>query len=292
MIASKLFKAIFAFAIIFLLTLLTFPPFKVLADESIKPEELLQKHLDSIGTSEARNAAKSRVLQGTAVYRLITGGSGAITGKSVMVSEADKFQLLLKVNAIKYHGEKFVRNGGKTFVYGTYDDATRSEFGSFLRSQDFPLREGLLGGVLSTGWPLLDLNSHGAKLHFDGQKKVNGVDMLAASYHPKKGSDLDVTLYFDPTTFRHVMTLYTTSRAGGIGFGGEQDSARRNEARYRIEERFSDFKTVDGITLPFRYDIRYQLELQNGFTKLVEWDVTADNIQSNISLDPRNFETH
>src|SRR5512138_1209822 len=123
MIASKFFKAVSAFAIIFLLIFLTFPPFKVLADESIKPEELLQKHLDSIGTSEARNAAKSRVLQGTAVYRLITGGSGAITGKSVMVSEADKFQLLLKVNAIKYHGEKFVRNGGKTFVYGTYDDA-------------------------------------------------------------------------------------------------------------------------------------------------------------------------
>lgn len=289
MISSKLVKATFAFAIIFFLTS---PSFNVLAEDSVKPEELLQKHLESIGTLEARNAAKSRVLQGTAAYRLITGGSGEITGKSVMVSEADKFQLLLKVNAIKYHGEKFVRNGGKTFVYGTYDDATRSEFGEFLRSQDSPLREGLLGGVLSTGWPLLDLSAHGAKLHFDGRKKVNNVEMLAVSYRPKKSTDLDITLYFDPTTFRHVMTLYTSSRSSGIGMGGEQESARRNEARYRIEERFSDFKSIDGVTLPFRYDLRYQQELQNGFTKLVEWDVAANDIQNNISLDPRNFDTH
>jgi hypothetical protein len=289
MIVSKLVKAMFAIAIIFLIAI---PSSNVMADESFRPEELLQKHLDSIGKTEARSAVKSRVLQGTATYRLITGGSGEFIGKSVMVSEADKFQLLLKVNAIKYRGEKFVRNGSKTFVYGTYDDATRSEFGEFLRSQDFPLREGLLGGVLSSGWPLLDLGGHGAKLHFDGRKKVNGVEMLAVSYHPKKGIDLDVTLYLDPTTFRHVMTLYTATRISGIGLGGEQESARRNEARYRIEERFSDFKTVDGITLPFRYDLRYQQELQTGFTKLVEWDVSADNIQNNISLDPRNFETH
>jgi hypothetical protein len=260
------------------------------AAETLKPEELLQRHLDSIGKSEARAAVKSRVMQGTAAYKLLVGGSGQINGKSVMASEDNKLQLLLKVNANAYHGEKFVRSGDKTFVFGTYDDATRSEFGEFLRSQDSPLREGLLGGVLSTGWPLLDLNGHGAKLHIEGRKKIDGAELLAASYRPKKSSDLNITLYFDPNTFRHVMTLYTTSRSSGIGLGGEQESARRNEARYRIEERFGDFKEVDGVTLPFHYDLRYQQELQTGFTKLVEWDVTASSIQNNVSLDPRNFE--
>jgi hypothetical protein len=261
------------------------------AADEIKVEDLLQHHLDSIGTSDARAAAKSRVMQGTAAYKLLVGGSGTITGKSVLVSESSRLHLLLKVNANRYKGEKFVRNGEKTFVAGTYDDATRSEFGEFLRANDMPLREGLLGGVLSTGWPLLDISSHGAKLKYEGKKKVDGQELLAVSYRPKKGTDIRITLYFAPDSFRHVMTLYTTEAAAGIG-PTEIESARQNQARYRIEERFSDFKTADGLTLPWHYDLRYQQELQNGFTKLVEWDVTAATIDNNISLDPRNFDTH
>ena len=261
------------------------------AADEIKVEDLLQHHLDSIGTSDVRAAAKSRVVQGAAAYKILVGGTGSITGKAVIVSEGPRLHVLLKVNADRYRGEKFVRNGDKTFVAGTYADATRSEFGEFLRANDVPLREGLLCGVLSTGWPLLDLSSHGAKLKYEGKKKVDGLELLAVSYRPKKGTDLRITLYFAPDSFRHVMTLYTTEAAAGIG-PTETESARQNQARYRIEERFSDFKTVDGLTLPWHYDLRYQQELQNGFTKLVEWDVTAATIDNNISLDPRNFETH
>jgi len=262
-----------------------------LAADDIKIEDILQRHLDAIGTSDSRTAAKSRVMQGTAAYKILVGGSGTITGKSVLVSEGPRLHLLLKINANGYRGEKFVRNGDKTFVAGTYNDATRSEFGEFLRANDVPLREGLLGGVLTTGWPLLDLTSHGAKMHYEGKKKVDGQELLAVSYRPKKSTDLTITLYFTPDNFRHVKTIYTTEAAAGIG-PSETESARQNLARYRIEERYSDFKTVDGLTLPWHYDLRYQQELQNGFTKLVEWDVTAASIDNNVSLDPRNFETH
>jgi len=260
-----------------------------LSADDIRIEDLLQKNLNSIGTAEARNSAKTRVVQGIAAYRLLIGGSGEIAGKCIMVSEDSKLHLLLKVNAIKYHGEKFIRNSGKTFTAGTYDDKTRSEFGAFLRGQDAPLREGLIGGELSLGWPLLDIKTANAKLRYNGLKTVKGRSLHSVSYLPKKGTDLDITLYFDPETFQHVLTLYTASIHSGIGMT-ETESARQNEARYRIEERFSDFKSVDGLHLPSHYDLRFQQELQNGFTKLVEWDVNVTDLSQNIPLDPKNFD--
>lgn len=274
------------------------------AAEDFTAEELIQKHLDSIGTQESRAAAKSRVIEGTAAYRILVGGSGEIQGKSVIVSEGSKLQLLLKINALKYHGEKFTRDGDKTFVAGTYDDGSRSEFGVFLRSEDLALREGLLGGVLTSGWPLLNLSSRNAKVHYEGMKNVEGRKLHALSYRPKKNTDLDITLYFEPTTFRHVRTIYSARIHAGIAGpsstaglvspdlsgGSDVQSARQNETRYRIEERFGDFKTVDNLTLPSHYDLRFQQELQNGFTKLVEWDVTATRVLNNVTLDPRNFE--
>jgi hypothetical protein len=260
-------------------------------ETNLKVEDVLQKHLDSVGTPEVRAAAKSRVIEGTVAYRVLVGGSGEIQGKAVMVSEGDKLQMLLKINALKYHGERFVRDGDKTFVAGTYDNKTRSEFGEFLRAEDIPLREGLLGGVWSAGWPLLDLNASKGKFRYDGLKKVEGKEFHAVQYRGKKKSDLDITLYFEPETFRHVMTIYKANVHAGIG-ATEVESARQQETRYRIEERFSDFRPVDGLSLPSHYDLRFQEELQNGFTKMVEWDMTTTRVLNNVSLDSKNFEIH
>lgn len=264
-----------------------------IAGNDLKPEEILQRHLDSIGTSEARAAAKSRVVEGTATYRILVGGSGSMEGKAVCVSEGNKMQLLLKVTALQYHGERFMSNGGKTFVEGTYDDHSRSEFGEFLRSEDLPLRDGLLGGTLTTDWALLDLESRKGKLKYQGHKKMDGTDLIAMSYQPKRNSGLDVTLYFDPETFRHVRTVYRASQHAGLdptgAAAGDEASARQQQTRYQIEERFSDFKTADGLTLPSNYDLRFTEELQNGFTKTVEWTVATTRVLNGVPLDPKNF---
>ena len=271
----------------------------------LSPYEMLLKHLDSIGTQQARAGAKSRVVEGSATYKLIVGGSGEIRGNSVLVSEGRNLQLLLKINAQKYHGEKFLRNGDTTFVFGTYADKSRSEFGEFLRSEDYPLKEGLLGGVWSAGWALLDEDSAKGKLKYQGQKKVDGRQLEVFQYKSRKSSDMEVSLYFEPDTFRHVMTIYKASVHAGIGTsnvdatysengpldsGPEIASARQQQTRYRIEERFSDFKESDGLTLPTHYDLRFQEELQNGFTKLVDWDITQTRVLNNVTLDPKNFE--
>ncbi|HVO82659.1 MAG TPA: hypothetical protein VMT28_18160 [Terriglobales bacterium] len=273
------------------------------AEGALTPEEVLHRHLDSIGKAEVRAAAKTRVIEGKAVYRILVSGSGSVDGKAVLASEGRKFNIVLKVNALQYRGEQFICDGAKTSVAGTYEDKSRSEFGQFLRAEDLPLREGLLGGVLSTSWPLLDLDSRKAKLRFEGLKDVDDRKLYALSYHPKKSTDMTITLYFEPETFRHVMTVYNATVHAGIRDGEspytggfptspDVDSARQQETRYKIEERFSEFKSQDGLMLPSHYDLRFQEELQSGFTKLVEWDINTTRVLSNVTLDPRNFEVH
>jgi hypothetical protein len=267
------------------------------AKENPTADEILQRHLDSIGTASIRVAAKSRVVEGTASYRVLVGGSGRIDGKAVIVSEGRKLHVLLKINA-QYTGEQFICDGDKTSVAGTYLDKSRSEFGEFLRGEDVPLREGLLGGELSTAWPLLDLASRKGKLRYQGLTKVDGVDLYAVTYQPKKGTDLDITLLFEPQTFHHVGTVYAVNVHAGLGMSdsgdraSETESARQSQTRYRIEEKFGDFKTADGLTLPNHYDLRFQQELQNGFTKQVEWEVNVTRVLNNISVDARNFQIH
>lgn len=280
------------------------------AEERLNAEDVLRKHLESVGTEATRAAAKSRVVEGTTSYRILVGGAGQVDGKAVVVSDGRKMQMLLKVSAPQYAGERFICDGDKTSVAGTYTDKSRSELGQFLRAEDLPLREGLLGGVLSTSWPLLDLNGRKARLKYLGLKKVNGVELHAVTYQPKKNTDMDITLYFEPTTFHHVLTVYTASVHAGLGgtattdtlappseigtFGGstgaDVNTSRQQQTRYRIEERFSSFEAFDGVSLPTHYDLRFQEELQNGFTKTVEWDTTTTRVLNNVTLDAKNFK--
>jgi hypothetical protein len=256
----------------------------------LKPEDVVAKHLDAIGSAQARGSVKSRVVQGGATYRVLVGGTGAIDGKYVFASQGPKSDFLFKLNANGYMGEQFICDGSKTSVAGTYPDKHRSEFGVFVLSQDILLRENLLGGVWSSGWALLDVESRKAKLHYEGTKKVDGRDLIALRYQAKKNSEMDILLYFDPQSYQHVMSTYQVKISSGIGTGGEATSAREQETRYLIQERFSDFQTKDGLTLPTHYDLRFTLELNNGFTKSIEWEVRAINILNNESIDARSFE--
>jgi hypothetical protein len=256
----------------------------------VKPADVIAKHLDSIGSAQVRKDLKSRVVIGGATYRVLVGGSGAIDGKFQFASQGTKTDVLFKVNANGFLGEQFICDGNKTSVAGTYTDKHRSEFGIFILDEDIVLRDSLLGGVWSSGWPLLDLEARKATIQSEGTKKVDGRDLIVLRYKPKKSSDLEIQLYFDPNTYQHVMTSFKATVSSSIGTGGETTSSQEQETRYRLEERFSDFKTSDGLTLPTHYDLRYTVELNNGFTKTVEWEVKATNIMNNQSIDPRAFE--
>jgi hypothetical protein len=270
-----------------LMSFLLVAPVPLLAGD-LKPEEVVAKHLQSLGSAQARTGVKSRVVEGTATYKLLVGGAGQLVGKAGFASEGKKSRIVLKFTDPKYSGEQFVCDGERSSVAGTRADKSYSDLSEFIKGQDAPLREGLLGGVLTTAWPLLEVENRKAKLSYDGPKKIDGRQLEVIRYRPQKSSDLEILLYFDPENFRHVMTTYQMSIHPAIG-RIEIESAREQETRYRIEERFSDFQNSDGLTMPFHYELRFTKEL-TGFTKLLEWDVTVSHVMNGISLDPRNFQ--
>jgi hypothetical protein len=170
----------------------------------------------------------------------------------------------------------------------------RSPFGEFVHSQDQIVREGLIGGTLTTAWVLLNLDANKPKLNYNGLKRIDGGEAYEIAYHSKKKDDLTIHLYFDKDTDRQVMTTYSLTLASGLApnAGGTDitQSSKQEQTRYTIEERFSDFKTAEGLTLPSKYAIHFTEELQNGTTNVYEWDLTADEVSNNKPLDSRNFQ--
>jgi len=282
---------------------------------TLKPEEVIAKHLEALGTPQARAAAKSRVVEGDAHFKTLVGGVGLLDGKAAIVSEDRKLQFMVKFANTAYGGERFIFNGDKAQISANTAGQVRSSFGEFVYSQDAILREGLLGGALSNAWPLLNVEDRKAKITYEGLKTVDGASVHELRYRPKKGTDLDIQLYFDAETFRHVLTVYTLTvrpqlahhdrgindvskpSPGSMDSGPQEVSdtsetlnARQQETRYRIEEKFSNFSQVDGLTLPSHYNIHFTQELGNGSTTAFEWDIASTGIHNNVTLDPRNFQ--
>jgi hypothetical protein len=256
--------------------------------QGLSAEELVAKHLAALGTPEARAAVKTRVAQGSAVFRLVVGGGGQIQGTVGMVSEGRKKRFVMKFQQ-NYRGENFLFNGEKVNIGFSNSDQTRSGLASLVYNQDAILREGFWGGALSTGWSLLDVPGRQPKLTYDGLKKVDGRELHRLTYQPRKGTDLKVQLFFEPDSFRHVMTIYSLEVGNNVG-RTIVESATLKADRTTLEERFDTFTTVEGITLPTHWTIQYTRELPSGPTSIFEWDLKEDNIQQNVTLDQRNFE--
>ena len=287
-----------------------FPP--SLAKDEMPVAELVKKHLDSIGTEQARATVKTRVVQGSLRFRLVNVSSGGNQdGKIVIASEGNKLVTLLKLPNPTYHGERFVSDGKKTTI-ANVRPGVYSEFGQFVLVHDEILREGLWTGVFSTGWPLQNLEDRHAKLQYKGLKKVDGRELHQVLYLPSKRSDLEIELYFD-SEFHHVMSAYSYTISPQIGLT-EVNTANQQVTRYRLEERFTDFKMMDNLTLPTRWTVVFMPDVpqgayvegaggSGGFPKsgvaplfgashnaINEFAATELSVSNNVSLDPKNFE--
>ena len=252
--------------------------------QKLKPEEILAKHLDSIGTSEVRSANKNRIMVGDADIKFVTQKSIPVIGRIVLASAKEKSFFGIVSNSISYPSEKFSFDGKKTKV-AFVKDGNRSVLGNFLLSNNILLEESLFGGTLSTAWALLDMGNKKAKLTSEGTKKINGKEVYALGYAAK--SDVDITLYFDKETFRHVRTEYKRTSSATIGTSPNQ-SSRFNETRFKVTEDFSNFKAETGLTLPHNYSINYSIIGQNGTTE-IQWDFSLNEFAFNQNLDAGTF---
>jgi len=254
--------------------------------QKLKPEEVLAKHLDSIGTTEARSAAKSRIAVGEASAKFISTRDQVVVGRVVMASEGAKNFFGLNMNSTLYPGERFSFDGKDANV-GYVQQNTRSLLGNFIQSNDMLLKESLLGGALSSSWVMSNMGDNKGKLSFDGLKKIDGKEVYALGYSRKGSGDVTVTMYFDKETFRHVRTEYKRTSSAGIGLRPEQSSGF-SESRLKVTEDFADFKAENGLTLPHTYKLVYSISGQNGTTE-IEWNFKFSEFAFNQALDPKTF---
>jgi hypothetical protein len=255
-------------------------------NKKLTPEELIAYHVASIGSAEARAAARSRVAKGDVEMIIRVGGAGNGTGGGTLASTGSKFRMGLRFRSINYPGEDMAFDGAKAII-PPLPNVGYSRLGSFLRMRDAPLKEGLLGGVLSTGWPLLRLEELNPRLEYRGLKKINGHEMHELSYRPRKGeSDLKIALYFDSATSRHMRTLYSLKIEPRIG---TRESPNQNpEAYFSVTEEFDDFRAVDGLMLPHKY--RLQVSVQDTSKSVIyDYNLAITSISHKEAIDDRIF---
>ncbi len=253
--------------------------------QKLKPEEVIAKHLASIGPAEKLKAIKSRTTTGTAHVEWKVGGSANLTGPGEILSDGAALRGAMNFPALEYRGEQFVFDGERASI-AMRQPGVRSPLGQFLYENDVILKEGFLFGTLSTSWAFLNTATRQPKLTVNGPKKMGNRSVYEVKYEAKKGKgNVTAFFYFDSETFRHVRSQYkvdlTSTQIAKISDTQELD-------HYTLVEEFGEFKEVDGLTLPHSYKLDFTFDSpRNPF--LGNWEMVINQVGHNQAIDHQVF---
>ena len=299
--SSRSFIGLFCLTLL-LASALSVAPVARAKDEKLKPEQLIAKHLESIGSPEVLKAVKTRATAGVSHISIRVGGQAEMEGSGNIMSDGSALRLSFKFPALNYPGEQFAFDGSKAFV-GQIAPGTRSNLGSFIFMNDELLTEGLIFGTLSTSWALLNQSDRQPKLDLNGPKKIDGRSLYELKYTPKKrNGNVTTFFYFDAETFRHVRSQFkaeivpvqASSSGGGRGGGGRGGGGgggggdRNDMIRYTITEQFDDFKQVDGLTLPHSYKLDLSVDSPTGGF-VGTWSYAVKQVANNQPIEKQTF---
>lgn len=267
-------------------------------DDKAKIDEIVTKHLDSIGKPEVRKATRPRVIAGAieVMFRARTTAKG--NGLFVMASEGEWNVLKMDFGANQYPFDRVGFNGSKVTA-SQVSPGAYSNLGNFVRSYPVLLKEGLLGGALTSAWLPLNLGDNKGQLEYGGTKEINNRRAHEIRYRPAGGSDLKISLFFDAETFQHVRSVYSyvisaRMSSGGLGrsSGGNdrtgEGSASQSETRVELREEFSDFKSESGLTLPHTYKIHW--ETVGAGSQFTDWVLTLNRFMFDTHLEAKHFD--
>ena len=236
------------------------------AAEKMTPEEVVKRHLEAV--SPDPGGFGPRVARGSCRLSARQVGSGSLAGRFVLSATPAASRLVLDFGTNEYGSEVFAFDGQAVEIgFANRQGGRRSAMATFVSRNEVIVREGLFGGALNGSWALAALGERGAKVSYDGLKKLDDVELHRLKYRAKKGQgDLQVMLWLEPETFRHVATVYTHSRTQDMVTDPTQ-SSKQSDTYYRLEERFSEFKSIAGLALPSKWTIRYEASSNT----TVEW---------------------
>jgi hypothetical protein len=272
-----------------LLALLAAPP-PARSDPKLTPDEVVARHLQSLGSPEAIQKVQSRALNATIESTTQFGRAGTLPGKGSVVSKGTRTRVNIRVEDPEYPGEYFACDGQKVTA-ASLIPGVRTPLSSFIFQNAVLMREGLIGGVLTTAWPLLDLPARKPLLSYGGLKKVEGKQYHTLKYRPAKGAmPASVTLYFDSESFRHVRTEINLDAGSGSAATAPRigESARPDGNLFQVVEEFGDFQDSDGLQLPRAYTIRYSGSTRDR-TVMATWKFTVTELAHNPPLDDQVF---
>ncbi|MCA1557269.1 MAG: hypothetical protein LC731_01870, partial [Acidobacteria bacterium] len=255
--------------------------------EKLKPEELVAKHLEAIGSAEARASMKTMIAVGTVEATFRGKGVSKLAGSSLVASDGDKNLFSLLFKSTDYPFERIGFNGSKV-TGADVSPGNRTPLINFLLGYDTIIRHGLLGGTLSTAWPLHRLAERNVKLEYGGLKKMEGRQVHELRYLPRKGGDIKITLFFDAETFQHVRTEYRKSIAGQMGANPDASASANTETRYKMVEEFGDFKQEGKLTVPHDYKLSLVIENNNNSTAF-EWTMKFTQFGFGQAIDEKEF---
>jgi hypothetical protein len=248
------------------------------AEQKPTAESIVARHLEALGSPDAQAAQSLRVAQGSCHFEIRRGGAGSLDGRARVSSEGRRFRVELTFSSSEYYGENVGYDGQKVEV-GFMQPGRRSPLGDFLATYDVLLREGLVTGALSTAWPLLDLAGRRPKLKYAGLKKVAERTLHQIAYKAARGQgDVDVLLFFEPETYRHVRSEYRLALRPSMSAAIDR-SASQQDIRYELDETFADFETVAGLTLPRRWTLGFMLDGPSTGA-LWRWDSVMEKVST------------
>ncbi len=230
--------------------------------QDLKLEEVIEKHVNTIGKKEVRALIKNRLITGANEFSsklpVVTGG-----GKALVVSDKDNLFFLLSLNSKEYPFEKigyFKDKVSLPFVTA----GTRSPLGAFLADHGKLLDSGLFMGSMSARWILLEPARYGGKLILGGTKKIDGRKTYVIEFYPSDGASSEFTLrlFIDAESFHHIRSEYRHEISPKQDTFGQL--GRQAGAKLEMIEDFGDFRTVEGITAPYLYSCKFRSSSQSG----------------------------
>jgi hypothetical protein len=272
---SKKIYSLFAIALLFVSSV------AAQKSDDLKVEDIISKHLDSIGTKEKRNEVKTQMAMGMSEFESKLPSRKA-TGKAVIVSDAKNLMFITSLASREYPFEKigfFAGNVSLPYITA----GTRSPLGAFVNDHKTMLTEGLFTGTISSMWNPANPQFGKGKFDSAGTKKIDGRKAYALNYYPNVSSttEYSMRLYFDTETFQHLRSEYRhtiAAKTAKFGVLGEQSGVE-----ILLIESFGDFKNVDGLTLPHTYKIKYSTASNSG-TYEYNWGVTISQYIFNQKL--------
>jgi outer membrane lipoprotein-sorting protein len=191
-------------------------------------DAVIDKHLAAVGGRAALGKLTSRKSTGTIT---LTTPGGDVSGTIETVAKApNKVRALMTIDLSSV-------GAGSMIVEQRFDGSSGMTMNSMQGDTEITGKqlENFRNNIFPT--PLLTYKDRGTKVEQAGTEKIQGKDAIVLVITPTAGSP--VRLFLDPDTYL-VMRSVTTVNAPQLGGDAQQTS------------EFSDYRTVDGVKVPFR----------------------------------------